>query len=212
MRTQIPDPSKPSGRLLTLATIVAVSTAMIACDVLGAVASMPTPTSTPTSTATATSAPTATGTPTPLPTESPPGAPSKRGGPGVDTPESSVSTDEAELTVRQFFDAIANERFDRIRAMTTGQARDQVDLLIRRLQDAERERNVRVNLAVSRIAITSRLVQQPWTRVGTEFRVDARVPIGPISMTVESIQGKADFFVRRINGQPMIERIEGDLR
>ncbi len=184
----------------SLALVATTVFALPACDLVAALAPAPTPTAT--AAPTPTPAATRTATPQPAPAKSSAGP----------TAATAVTEPEAEQVVRDLFAAIDAEQWDRVRALTSEQARQEADGLIEQLQQAERDRNVRVNLVVTQLAITGRQPQPPAVRVDAEFTIEARVAVGPLSVTAQTTRGAAAFYVRRIDGRPIVNRIDGGLR
>ncbi|MHB1415725.1 MAG: hypothetical protein ACYC1C_10775 [Chloroflexota bacterium] len=147
--------------------------------------------------ATATPTPTPTLTPTPTPTATP-------------TP-AQIDEAAAEQMVRDYFQALDDGDYERLRLLTTGQAADTTDEIARQVQEAERTNGVALDAAVTRLEIVNAERQGAGVKVGTDFVVAINARAGPFSFKVRKTSGQADFLVEPVSGEPRITEIRGNL-
>ena len=126
---------------------------------------------------------------------------------------SPVSRQEAEGMVHDYFSAFDTESYDRLRSLTSGQARQATDAIIERLQQEERSRGVRADIRITRQEIVGVTASGPdGVAVDTSFAADIYAGVGPLQIKAGSLSGRSTFVVQRVEGATRITEISGDLR
>ncbi|MDA8219395.1 MAG: hypothetical protein M0Z94_17465 [Dehalococcoidales bacterium] len=145
----------------------------------------------------ATATPTPTLTPTPTPTTTP-------------TP-AQVDEAAAEQMVRDYFQALDDGDYERLRLLATGQAAVVSAEIARQVQEAERTNGVALDAAVTCLEIVNAERQGASVEVGTDFGIAINARAGPFSFKVRETSGQADFLVEPVSGEPRITEIRGNL-
>lgn len=148
--------------------------------------------------------PTATSTPTPTPTPSPTPAPT----PTMATP---VSREEGQQVVRDFFVALENEDAARLDQLVAGEGGDTVRAIVEEVRRQEEANRVKIIARTRTLDFVASEERGSAIALTTDYTVDLWARAAFVTVPVSPNEGQAVFVVDRIDGQPRITRIEGDL-
>lgn len=185
-----------------VALLVVMGASLPALPTPGAAAEPPTATLVATATARpvprAALAPTATAAPTAVV------APTATAKPRVDA-------EGAELVVRDFFAAVDAKDYDRLRDLTSGQARQTAEGISLEVQKAEQENQVTLTPHTSRLEVLGSEAASDGTQVRVGFTIEVMARAGFLSIPVRTTSGEAAFTVENVDGRNLIVNIAGDL-
>jgi hypothetical protein len=172
----------------------------------------PSPTLRPATNIVATPRPASVATPTPpravaaaTPTARPPVAQAPTARPAPAT--APVSDAEAMAVVREMFDGLHTNNYDRALAATSGQGREQMQTVVANIQDEGRRRGVQPELEITQLNLNIVERRDASILVGAGYSAGVYARVAVFRPLVETIVGTAIFRVARVNGQPKIVEV-----
>lgn len=123
-------------------------------------------------------------------------------------PEPNVTQEQAESTVRAWFEALGSEDYQGAESITSGDARSYTRQLAETVQREADEQGVTADIVVQRLELSPSQAQTAAGRaVRANFDIAVNAIAGPFSVQARRFEGEATFIVEQVDGDAKITNI-----
>lgn len=127
--------------------------------------------------------------------------------PAPTTETTALSQEEAQSVVRDWFDALAAEDYQRAESLTAGSATESTRQLVDTIQRETAQRNVAADIVVQQLELSPAAQPQAGQAVRSDFNIDVNATTGPFTLPGQNFQGSATFIVQQTENGAMITEI-----